>query len=165
MPAEAVNLNIIMYAKAFTLNMIHAKDANLNMISISSKAVNLNILIMPAKAVNMNMIIACVKSLSVNMSINLNMRHKTTESIAIIYLLYTIICIGRQEASGGHDASYTIKRRVYVFLCTFSPSSALLMNRLTQPHNICIDYRVNFSWSSKHIFNLLRFVIQKLRVF
>ena len=62
------------------------------------------------------------------------------------------------------ELSYTIKRSVYVFV-TFAPSSRLHANRLTQAHNICINYRVNFSWSSEHIFNFLRFVNQKLRVF
>src|SRR6218665_3590193 len=50
-------------------------------------------------------------------------------------------------------------------VCTFAPSFTLHANRLTQAHNICIDYRVTFSWSSEHIFNFLCFVIQKLRVF
>jgi len=31
-----------------------------------------------------------------------------------------------------------------LFVCTFSPSSVLLTNRLTQAHNIRIDYRENF---------------------
>src|SRR6218665_2680059 len=48
---------------------------------------------------------------------------------------------------------------------TFAPASLLLTNRLTHAHNICINCSDNFSWSSKHIFNFLRFVIQKLRVF
>ena len=50
-------------------------------------------------------------------------------------------------------------------VCAFAPSWTLHANRLTQAHNIYIDYRVTFSWSSEHIFNFLRFVIQKLRVF
>ena len=54
---------------------------------------------------------------------------------------------------------------MYLFVCTFSPSSVLLTNRLTQALKIRIDYSVNFSWSSEHIFNFLRFVIQKSRVF
>ena len=62
--------------------------------------------------------------------------------------------------------SYTIKRRVYVFIClfvrSFALSSVLLTNRLTQALKIPIDYSVNFSWTSEHIFNFLRFVIQKL---
>jgi len=53
---------------------------------------------------------------------------------------------------------------IYLFVCTFAPSLVLLMNRLTQALKIRIDYSVNFSWSSKHIFNFVRFVIQKLRV-
>ena len=65
--------------------------------------------------------------------------------------------------------SYTIKWRVYVFLCLFvclfSLSVEKLTNRLTQTRKIDNDCRVNFSWSSEHIFNFLRFVIQKLRVF
>src|SRR6218665_3182838 len=61
--------------------------------------------------------------------------------------------------------SYTIKRRVYVFVCLFSLSVERLTNRLTQTRKIGNDCRVNFSWSSEHIFNLLSFVIQKLRVF
>ena len=63
------------------------------------------------------------------------------------------------------ERSYTIKRRVYVFVCLFSLSGKRLMNRLTQAHKIGNGCRVNFSWSSEHIFNFLRFVIQKLRVF
>src|SRR6218665_988547 len=54
---------------------------------------------------------------------------------------------------------------IYLFVCTFAPSLVLLMNRLTQALKIRIDYSVNFSWSSEHIFNFLRFVIQKSRVF
>ena len=54
---------------------------------------------------------------------------------------------------------------VCLFVCTFTPSSVLLTNRLTQALKIRIDNSVNFSWSSKHIFNFLRFIIQKLRVF
>src|SRR6218665_4125628 len=61
--------------------------------------------------------------------------------------------------------SYTIKRRVYVFVCLFSLSVERLTNRLTQTRKIGNDCRVNFSWSSEHIFNFLSFVIQKLRVF
>ena len=52
-----------------------------------------------------------------------------------------------------------------LFICTFAPSSVLLMNRLTQALKIRIDYSVNSSWSNKHTFNFIRFVIQKLRVF
>jgi len=59
---------------------------------------------------------------------------------------------------------------MYLFVCLFVrlfvrslPFSALLTNRLTQA--LRIDYSVNFLWSSKHIFNSLHFVIQKLRVF
>jgi len=44
-------------------------------------------------------------------------------------------------------------------------SSYLLTNRLTQALKISIDYSVSFLWSSKHILNFLRFVIQKLRTF
>jgi len=54
---------------------------------------------------------------------------------------------------------------ICLFVCTFSPSSVLLTNCLTQAHSICIDCSDNFSSSIKHIFNLLSFVIQKLRVF
>ena len=54
---------------------------------------------------------------------------------------------------------------VRLFVCTFALSSVLVTNRLTQALKIRIDYSVNFLWSSKHIFNFLRFVIQKLRVF
>jgi len=54
---------------------------------------------------------------------------------------------------------------IYLFVCLFAPSSVLLTNRLTQALKIRIVYRVNFSWSSKHIFNFLRFAIQKLRAF
>jgi len=55
---------------------------------------------------------------------------------------------------------------IYLFVGpTFSPSSVLLANRLTQALKIRFDYSVNFSWSSKHIFNFLCFVIQKLRIF
>jgi len=61
--------------------------------------------------------------------------------------------------------SYTIKRRVYIFVCLFSLSGKKLTNRLTQAHKIGNECRVNFLWSSEHIFNFLRFVIQKLRVF
>ena len=39
-----------------------------------------------------------------------------------------------------------------VCVCTFAPSWTLHANRLTQAHNNCIDYRVNFSWSNEHIF-------------
>src|SRR6218665_794039 len=69
--------------------------------------------------------------------------------------------------------SYTINRRVYVFICLFvrlfvcmfALSSVLLTNRLTQALKIRIDYSVNFFGSSKHIFNFQLFVIKKLRVF
>src|SRR6218665_3839870 len=53
---------------------------------------------------------------------------------------------------------------VCLLVCTFALSSVLLTNRLTQALKIRIYYCVNFFWSSKHIFNFLRFVIQKLRV-
>ena len=46
-----------------------------------------------------------------------------------------------------------------------SLSGKKLTNRLTQAHKIGNECRVNFSWSSEHIFNFLRFVIQKVRVF
>jgi len=52
-----------------------------------------------------------------------------------------------------------------LFVCMFAPSSVLLTNRLTQALKHRFDYSVNFSWRIKHIFNILRFVIQKLRVF
>ena len=65
--------------------------------------------------------------------------------------------------------SYTTKRRVYVFVCLFvclfSLSAKRLTNRLMQTRKIGNDCRVNFSWSSEHIFNFLHFVIQKLRGF
>jgi len=54
---------------------------------------------------------------------------------------------------------------VRLFVRSFALSSVLLMNRLTQARKIGNNYTVNFSWSSEHIFNFLRFVIQKLRVF
>jgi len=47
----------------------------------------------------------------------------------------------------------------------FALSLVLLTNHLGQALKIRINYSVNFLWSSKHIFNFLRFVIQKLRVF
>src|SRR6218665_799052 len=66
--------------------------------------------------------------------------------------------------TGHGSSSYTLKRRVYVFVCLFSLSAKKLTNRLTQTRKIGNDCRprVNFSWSSEHIFNFLRFVIQKL---
>ena len=54
---------------------------------------------------------------------------------------------------------------VCLFVCTFAVSSDLVTNRLMQALKIRIDHSVKFSWSSKHIFNFLRFVIQKLQVF
>jgi len=54
---------------------------------------------------------------------------------------------------------------MYLFVCLFSLSAKRLTNRLTQTGKIGNDCTVNFSWSSDHIFNFLRFVIQKLRVF
>src|SRR6218665_2291018 len=54
---------------------------------------------------------------------------------------------------------------MYLFVCLFSLSAKRLTNRLTQTCKIGNDCRVNFSWSSEHIFNCLRFVIEKLRVF
>src|SRR6218665_1590410 len=54
---------------------------------------------------------------------------------------------------------------IYLIVCTFALSSVILTNRLIQALKICIDYNVNLLWSSKHIFNFLHFVIQKLRVF
>ena len=53
---------------------------------------------------------------------------------------------------------------VCLFVCLFSLSGKRLTNRLTQAHKIGDECRVNFSWGSEHIFNFLRFVIQKLRV-
>jgi len=50
-------------------------------------------------------------------------------------------------------------------VCLFSLSAGKLTNRLTQTRKIGNDCRVNFLWSSVHIFNFLGFVIQKLRVF
>src|SRR6218665_1690076 len=54
---------------------------------------------------------------------------------------------------------------ICLFVCLFYLSGKRLRNRLTQAHKIGNECRVNFSWSSEHIFNFLRFVIQKLRVF
>ena len=54
---------------------------------------------------------------------------------------------------------------VRLFVRLFSLSTEKLTNRLTQTRKIGNECRVNFSWSSGHIFNFLRFVIQKLRVF
>src|SRR6218665_2713212 len=54
---------------------------------------------------------------------------------------------------------------MYLFVCFFSLCGKKLTNRLTQTHTIGNECRVNFSWSSEHIFNLIRFVIQKLRDF
>src|SRR6218665_1179032 len=54
---------------------------------------------------------------------------------------------------------------MYLFVCLFSLSAERLTNRLTQTRKIGNDCRVNFSWSSEHMFNFLRFVIQKLQVF
>jgi len=58
---------------------------------------------------------------------------------------------------------------MYLFVClfvyTFSLSAELLTNRLTQARTIGNDCGVNFSWSSKQIFNFLLFVIRKLPVF
>ena len=48
---------------------------------------------------------------------------------------------------------------ICLFVCLFSLSAERLMNRLTQTRKIGNDCRVNFSWSSEHIFNFLRFVI------
>ena len=47
---------------------------------------------------------------------------------------------------------------MYLFVSTFSLSAELLTNSLTQARKIGNDCRVNFSWSSEHIFNFLRFV-------
>jgi len=66
--------------------------------------------------------------------------------------------------SYGKNKKYTIKRRVYLYVCTFAPSSVLLTNRLMHALTICINCSLNLSWSSKQIFNFLRFVIQKFRV-
>src|SRR6218665_3972053 len=41
-------------------------------------------------------------------------------------------------------------------ICLFSLSAKKLTNRLTQTRKIGNDCRVNFSWSSEHIFNFLR---------
>src|SRR6218665_234065 len=82
---------------------------------------------------------------------------------------YGRYCYGVEVLKGCYiyirNESYTIKRRVYVFVCLFSLSSKKLTNRLSQTRKIGNDCRVNFSWSSEHIFNFLRFVIQKLRFF
>ena len=48
-------------------------------------------------------------------------------------------------------------------VCTFAP--VLGSAHEPQALKIRIDYSVNISWSSEHIFNFLRFVIQKSRVF
>ena len=61
--------------------------------------------------------------------------------------------------------AYLLILFVCSFVCSFALSSVLLTNRLTQALKIRIDYSVNFLWSSEHIFNFQRFVIQKLRVF
>ena len=57
---------------------------------------------------------------------------------------------------------YKNEESMYLFVCTFPPSSHRLMNHLTQAHNICIDCSENFSWSCKHIFNFLCFLLLEL---
>src|SRR6218665_892259 len=54
---------------------------------------------------------------------------------------------------------------ICLFVCLFSLCGKKLTNRLTQTHTIGNECRVIFSCSNEHIFNLIRFVIQKLRVF
>src|SRR6218665_3028490 len=51
---------------------------------------------------------------------------------------------------------------MYLFDCLYIRS---VLGNPHEPLNPGIDYNVNLLWSSKHIFNFLHFVIQKLRVF
>src|SRR6218665_3825917 len=91
--------------------------------------------------------------------------HHCTLKQALICLMLSVYKTFHQMIKYGRQRSYTIKRRIYVFVCFFSLSVKRFTNRLTQTRKIGNDCRVNFSWSSEHIFNFLCFVIQKLRVF
>ena len=48
---------------------------------------------------------------------------------------------------------------MYLFDCLYIRS---VLGNPHEPLNPGIDYNVNLLWSSKHIFNFLHFVIQKL---
>src|SRR6218665_341078 len=69
----------------------------------------------------------------------------------------------RKTGTYGHPILYYKAKSLCI--CLFSLSAKKLTNCLMQTRKIGNDCRVNFSWSSEHIFNFLRFVIQKLQVF
>src|SRR6218665_1047433 len=64
-----------------------------------------------------------------------------------------------------HKSQILYHKAKSLCICLFSVSAKKLTNRLTQAHKIGNECRVHFSWSREHVFNFLRFVIQKLRVF
>jgi len=134
--------------------------------------------------------VAAVRSHGPTQGCTSNVRHLAVvlhSSFLSIKIIHQLLPVGYNTQDGSHliitrtdtyenstiiyntihraESFYTIKRRVYVFVCTFALSSLLLTNRLAQAPKIRIDYSVIFLWSIEHNFYFLRFVIQKLRVF